>query len=145
MRKKMSKEELNALKERMRYGTSVMLLLALVLFNIHYLVNGHINQQRHQKQQQMQQKLRVGCFNFDRITDEVIRYSFLKHDFTRQDEDKLVQVIRDELKKMNDFDIIVENSKHFIQKGCTDVTAQMVKAVHDAFMVEAIKRQMEKK
>ena len=143
MARKMSKEELNALKERMKYGTSVMLLFALVLFNIHYLVNGYI--QGHQEQQQKQQKLRVGCFNFDRITDEVIRYSFLKHDFTRQDEDKLVQVIRDELKKMNDFDIIVENSKHFIQKGCTDVTAQMVKAVRNAFMVEAIKRQMEKK
>ena len=143
MRKKMSKEELNAFKARMRYVTSVMLLLALVLFNVHYLVNGYI--QGHQEQQQKQQKLRVGCFNFDRITDEVIRYSFLKHDFTRQDEDKLVQVIRDELKKMNDFDIVFDNSKHFVQKGCVDVTAQMVKAVHDAFMVEGIKRQMEKK
>jgi hypothetical protein len=143
MARKMSKEELNALKERMRYGTSVMLLFALVLFNIHYLVNGYINsQQRHQEQQQ---KLRVACFDFDKITDEVIRYSFFKHDFTRQDENKLVMVIRDELKKMNDFDIVFENSKHFVQKGCIDVTPRMVKAVHDAFMVEAIKRQMEKK
>ena len=143
MARKMSKEELNALKERMRYGTSVMLLFALVLFNIHYLVNGYINsQQRHQEQQQ---KLRVACFDFDKITDEVIRYSFYKHDFTRQDENKLVMVIRDELKKMNDFDIVFENSKHFVQKGCIDVTPRMVKAVHDAFMVEAIKRQMEKK
>jgi len=142
---RMSKEELNALKERMRYVTSVMLLSALVLFNVHYLVSGHINQQRHQEQQQKQQKLRVACFDFDKITDEVIRYSFYKHDFTRQDENKLVMVIRDELKKMNDFDIVFENSKHFVQKGCIDVTPRMVKAVHDAFMVEAIKRQMEKK
>jgi hypothetical protein len=56
-----------------------------------------------------------------------------------------VQVIRDELKKMNDFDIVIENSKHFVQKGCIDVTPRMAKAVHDAFMVEAIERQMEKK
>jgi len=140
MARKMSKEELNALKERMKYGTSVMLLFALVLFNIHYLVNGYI--QGHQEQQQ---KLRVACFDFDKITDEVIRYSFYKHDFTRQDENKLVMVIRDELKKMNDFDIVFENSKHFVQKGCTDVTAQMVKAVRNAFMIEGIKRQMEKK
>ena len=140
MARKMSKEELNALKERMRYGTSVMLLFALVLFNIHYLVNGYI--QGHQEQQQ---KLRVACFDFDKITDEVIRYSFRRGDFTRKDEDNLVNVIKNELKKMNDFDIVIENSKHFIQKGCIDVTPRMVKAVHDAFMVEAIKRQMEKK
>ena len=143
MRKKMSKEELNALKERMRYGTSVMLLLALVLFNVHYLVNGYI--QGHQEQQQKQQKLRVACFDFNKITDEVIRYSFRRGDFTRKDEDNLVNVIKNELKKMNDFDIVIENSKHFVQKGCIDVTPRMAKAVHDAFMVEAIKRQMEKK
>jgi hypothetical protein len=138
----MSKEELNALKERMRYVTSVMLLLALVLFNVHYLVNGYINsQQRHQEQQQ---KLRVACFDFNKITDEVIRYSFRRGDFTRKDEDNLVNVIKNELKKMNDFDIVIENSKHFIQKGCIDVTPRMVKAVRNAFKLEDLKRQIEK-